>query len=145
MVFFQQDCSDVQKVYNGVPQGIWNLAVLLFIIDVSNFTMKCMFQLIEAEWRIHVSENYTIIGSDKSLSPARRQAIIWTNDGILLIRPLSTHFSYFLSKLKHFHWQICIWKCRLPKWRPFCPGFNVLNMVADDAIISISATTSDEL
>ena len=30
-----------------------------------------------------------------------------------------------LSKLKHFHWQICIWKCRLPKWRPSCPGLNV--------------------
>ena len=64
--------------------------------------MKCMFQLIEAEWRIHVSENYTIIGSDKSLSPARRQAIIWTNDGILLIRPLSTHFSEFFIEIKTF-------------------------------------------
>ena len=27
------------------------------------------------------------IGSDNGLSPDRRQAIIWTNDGILLIRP----------------------------------------------------------
>ena len=32
--------------------------------------------------------NLTIIGSDNGLSPGRRQAIIWTNDGILLIRPL---------------------------------------------------------
>ena len=30
----------------------------------------------------------TIIGSDNGLSPGRRQAIIWTNDGILLIRTL---------------------------------------------------------
>ena len=30
----------------------------------------------------------TIIGSDNGLSPERRQAIIWTNDGILLIGPL---------------------------------------------------------
>ena len=28
----------------------------------------------------------------------------------------------FLSKLKHSHWQTCIWKCRLPKWRPSCPA-----------------------
>ena len=28
----------------------------------------------------------TIIGSDNGLSPDRRQAIIWTNAGILLIR-----------------------------------------------------------
>ena len=30
----------------------------------------------------------TIIGSDNGLSPCRRQAVIWTNAGILLIRPL---------------------------------------------------------
>ena len=35
----------------------------------------------------------TIIGSDNDLSPGRRQAIIWTNDGILLIRTLLTNFS----------------------------------------------------
>ena len=29
----------------------------------------------------------TIIGSDNGLSPGRRQAIIWTSDGILLIGP----------------------------------------------------------
>ena len=35
----------------------------------------------------------TIIGSDNGLSSGRRQAIIWTNAGILLIRPLGTNFS----------------------------------------------------
>ena len=35
----------------------------------------------------------TIIGSDNALSPGRRQAIIWTNTGILLIGPLGTNFS----------------------------------------------------
>ena len=35
----------------------------------------------------------TIIGSDNGLSPERRQAIIWTNAGILLIRPLGTNSS----------------------------------------------------
>ena len=35
----------------------------------------------------------TIIGSDNGLSPGQREAIIWTNDGILLIRPLGTNFS----------------------------------------------------
>ena len=28
----------------------------------------------------------------------------------------------FESKLCHFHSRKCILKCRLPKWRPFCPG-----------------------
>ena len=35
----------------------------------------------------------TIIASDNGLSPGRRQAIIWTNAGILLIGPLGTNFS----------------------------------------------------
>ena len=32
--------------------------------------------------------NLTIFGSDNGLAPGRRQAIIWTNAGILLIRNL---------------------------------------------------------
>ena len=35
----------------------------------------------------------TIIASDNGLSPGRRQAIIWTNAGILLIGPLGTNFN----------------------------------------------------
>ena len=34
----------------------------------------------------------TTIGSDNGLSPGRRQAIIWTNAGILLIGSLGTNF-----------------------------------------------------
>ena len=40
-----------------------------------------------AEWRVCVGE-IIIIGSDNGFSPGRRQAIIWTNAGILLIGPL---------------------------------------------------------
>ena len=42
----------------------------------------------EAEWRIYASVNSTIIGSDNGLSPGRRQAIIWTNTGLLSIGTL---------------------------------------------------------
>ena len=34
----------------------------------------------------------TVIGSDNNLSPGRRQAIIWTSAGILLIRTSGTNF-----------------------------------------------------
>ena len=27
-----------------------------------------------------------------------------------------------------FHSRKCIWNCRLPKWRPFCPGGDELNI-----------------
>ena len=34
----------------------------------------------------------TIIGSNNGSSPGRHQAIMWTNDGVLLIRPLGANF-----------------------------------------------------
>ena len=33
----------------------------------------------------------------------------------------------FELKFFHFHSRKCIWNCRLPKWRPFCPGVDELN------------------
>ena len=55
----------------------------------------------------------TIIGSDNGLSPDRRQAIIWTNDGILLIGPLGTNFSEILIEILTFSSRKCVGKCRL--------------------------------
>ena len=46
--------------------------------------------------------NLTIIGSDNGLSPGRRQAITWTNVGILLIGPLGTNFSEILIETRTF-------------------------------------------
>ena len=66
-----------------------------------------------------------IIGSDNGLSPARYQAIIWTNDVLLSPRPYGMKF---YLKFKGFHSRKYIWKCRLRKWRPFCLGLNVLRM-----------------
>ena len=51
-------------------------------------------ELTHWDWVMHVCiSNLTIIGSDNGLSPGRRQAIIWTNAGILLIRTLEINFS----------------------------------------------------
>ena len=43
-------------------------------------------------------DKLTIIGSDNGLSPGRRQAIIWTNVRILLIRPLGTKFQWNVNR-----------------------------------------------
>ena len=50
------------------------------------------------------------IGSDNGLLPGRRQAIIWTNAGILLIQNVRTNFGEILSdfhifSLKKMHFK----------------------------------------
>ena len=68
----------------------------------------------------------TIIGSDNGLSPGRRQAIIWTNAGLLSIEPLRTYFSENLIKIQPFSLKKMHVKMLSAKWRPFCLGLNVL-------------------
>ena len=45
----------------------------------------------------------TVIGSDNGLSPSRRQAIFWTNAGILVILPRVTNSSEILIKFIYFY------------------------------------------
>ena len=44
----------------------------------------------------------TAIGSVNGLSPDQRQAIVWTNAGMLLIGPLETNFIAILSEIHTF-------------------------------------------
>ena len=75
----------------------------------------------------HISvSKLIIIGSDNDLSPGRRQAIIWTNDGILLIGTLRTNFSEMLIEIRTFSFKKVGLKVSSAKWRPFCLGLNVL-------------------
>ena len=71
----------------------------------------------------------TIIGSDNGLSPGRRQAIIRTNAGILLKRPLGTNFSEILIEILLFSFKKMRLKVSSAKRRPFCLGLNVLKTV----------------
>ena len=68
----------------------------------------------------------TIIGSDNGLSPSRRQAIIWTNAGILLIGPSGTIFSEILIEIITFSFKKMRLKVSSAKWQPCCLGLNVL-------------------
>ena len=68
---------------------------------------------------IWVSE-LTIIGSDNGLLPGRHEAIIWTNDGKLLIGPLGTNSREILIKIYTFSFR----KMLSAKW-PFCLDLNV--------------------
>ena len=73
--------------------------------------------------------NLTIIGPDNDLSPGRRQAIIWTNAGILLIGPLGTNFSEIVIEIHTFSFKKTCFKLSSGKWRPFCLGLNVLKLI----------------
>ena len=71
-------------------------------------------------------EKLTIIGSDNGLSPGRRQAIIWTNAGLLLIGPLGTNFNESSIGIQIFSLKKMHFKMSSVKWRPSCLGLNVL-------------------
>ena len=72
--------------------AIWHMPVMWFLCKLEGHRQLFANIIILTHWgrvtHICVSE-LTVIGSDNGLSPGRRQAIMWTNDGILLIRPLN--------------------------------------------------------
>ena len=76
--------------------------------------------------------NVTNIGPDNGLSPGRRQAIIWTNAGTLLIGPWGTNFSEILIGIQTFSFRKMRLKMSSAKWRPFCLGRNVLRKSSAD-------------
>ena len=83
-------------------------------------------------WVTHLCvSNQTIIGSDNGLSPGQRQAIIWSNAGILLIRTLGINFSEILSKIHTFSFKKIQFKMTSAKWRQVWLGLNVLTKTFD--------------
>ena len=76
----------------------------------------------------------TTIGSDNGLSPGRRQVIILTNAGILLIGSLGTNLSQILIGIQAFSFKKMHLKMSSAKWRPFCLGLNVLTVNPVDVI-----------
>ena len=74
----------------------------------------------------HICGKQSIIGSDNGLSPGRRQAIIRTNAGILLIGPPGTNFGEILIGIQIFSIKEIQLKMSSAKWRPFCLGLSGL-------------------
>ena len=86
------------------------------LVHISAFQHKILvswglhvyFVVVVTHWgrvtHICVSE-LPIIGSDNGLSPGRRQAIIWTNAAILLIRALGTNLNEILSEIHAFSFK----------------------------------------
>ena len=72
--------------------------------------------------------NLTIIGSDNGLSPGRRQAITWTNAGLLLITPWGTNFSEILIGILTSSFKKMRLKVSSANRQPFYLGLNVLTL-----------------
>ena len=81
--------------------------------------------------------NLTIIGSDNGLSPGRRQAITWTNVGLLLIGPLETNFSEMLIQIHTFLFRKIDLKMSSGKWWPFCFGLSVLKQCSHVVLCAV--------
>ena len=79
-----------------------------------------MIELTEAEWRIYTSVNLP------SLVQIRRQAIIWTNSGTLLVGPLGTNFDENLNEIYTLSFKKMHLEMSSGKWRPFCLSLDVL-------------------
>ena len=125
--------SNPMRVLNGAAAEVWD--------SIDNFIPHYIVYIITYPgWDLSSSKlthwgrvthicvsKLTIIDSDDGLSPGRRQAIIWTNAGIMLLGPLQTKFSEILIKIhtssfKKMHLKMSSGKCR-----PSCLGLNVLN------------------
>ena len=106
----------------------WNLK-RNFVLGVSVLNSQAVGKSLTHWGRVtHTSASkLTIIGSDNGLSPDRRQAIIWTNAGLLLIGPLGTNFSEILIEILTFSFKKMRLKVSSAKRWPFCLGLNVLN------------------
>ena len=106
------------------------MVLLIISIVCSSFQviLQCPKRVVlthcSLEMHICVSK-LTIIGSDNGLSHGRRQALIWTNTGILFIGTLG-NFSEILSEIHTFAFKNIRLKKSSAKWRPFCLGLNEL-------------------
>ena len=98
------------------------VVVLILLTHSGRVTHKCV-------------SKFTITGSDNGLLPARRQAIIWTNAGILLIRPSGTNFSEILIEIYVFSFKKMHLKMSSAKCRPFCLGLNVLRHLSGCTVV----------
>ena len=112
-------CGNLYKQnIHTLSSGYWHLKIALLNALLTHWgraTHICVGRL-------------TIIGSDNGLSPGRRQAIIWTNAGILLIGPLGTNFSELLIECQAFSLKKIRLKMSSAKYCPIRLGLNVLMM-----------------
>ena len=90
----------------------------------------------------HICVNkLTIIGPHNDVSPGRRQAIIWTKAGILLIPTLGTNLSAIVIEIHTFSFGKMHLNTPSAKNRRFCLGPNVFtgdSVILGESFIRLS-------
>ena len=114
---------------NGIKTDAIHCAQICLWCDCYFVTTVHPYEAYEGRVTHTFVNKLTIISSDNGLSPDRRQAVIWTNAGILLIGPLGTNFSEILMEILTFSFKKMRLKVSSAKRRPFCLGLNVLKGV----------------
>ena len=115
-------------MYRCIKQ-IWSGTVAVRSVSLIKFHLDYTCTVALTHWSrvTHICvSRITNIGLDNGLSPGRRQAIIWTNVGILLIQTLGTNSSEILREIHTFSFKKMHLKIASMKWRPFCLGLNML-------------------
>ena len=84
----------------------------------------------------------TIIGWHNGLSPERRQAIIWTNAGIVLIGPLGTNFSEILIEIQIFSLKKIRLKMSSAKCCSFRLGHSVLKIIWRLCVTNVNTSSN---
>ena len=112
---FQQDCKHTHTYI-----WIYTYMHMLHCVYIEYAPKAMLFNSLTHWGRAthKCSSKLTIIGPDNGLSPGRRQAIIWTIAGILLIGPLGTNFNEILIGIQAFSFKKMHLKMSA-KWRPF--------------------------
>ena len=127
-------CCSYHNIDTAVYPNLWEIELLLIAnqgghrqLTEATFLFGGWIDFNSLRLSDHICvSKLTIIGSDNDLSAGRRQVIIWTIAGILLIQTLGTNFSEILSKTHTFSFMKMHLKMSHVKWQPLCLGLNVL-------------------
>ena len=120
-------------IVREISYKMFKLSILDMSVKITTGNLKLQPHLTGAseltQWgRVtHICINkLTIISSDNSLLPGRRQAFIYTNAGILLIGSLETNFSEILIKILTFSLnENVVWKIAAILSWPQCVNINI--------------------
>ena len=116
------------NAYSDIEPPCWIIGMLYPLLILCSLYVRLYCLRLLTHWgRVtHICVNkLTIIGSDNGLSPGRRQAIIWTNAGILLIDTLGNKLQWNLNRnlnifIQENAFENVVWKMAAILSRPQC-------------------------